>query len=194
MTHDKRYTRQTARHDMNLALDGELSQSERTVLDLHLEKSSADTTLWNNMRKVDQMFSAEPMLTAPCDFAARVMAAIAVESQPEAMRKRNDLRAVMGLLMIVIVLLPLVVSTLLFVQRWLNDPAALSVLLQQVMNLVNMIAQAVMSIFQVIADYAAGGLIVATILASVALAVMGLQWFATRRDDSVVYRIPVIAG
>jgi hypothetical protein len=194
MTDEKRYTRQTARHDMNLALDGELSQSERATLDLHLEKSSADLTLWNNMRSVDQMFSAEPMLQAPCDFAARVLAAIAVDNQPETVRKRSDLRAVMGLLMIVIVLLPLVVSTLLFVQRWLNDPAALSVLLQQVMNLVNMIAEAVISIFQVIAQYAAGGLIVAGILAIVALSVMALHWFATSRDDSVVYRIPVIAG
>lgn len=194
MTHDKRYTRQTARHDMNLALDGELSQSERAELDLHVEKSSADITFWNNMRAVDQMFSAEPMLQAPCDFAARIMAAIAVENQPETVRKRNDLRAVMGLLMIVIVLLPLAVSTLLFVQRWLNDPAALSVLLRQVMMLINTIAEAVMSIFQVIAQYAAGGLIVAAVLAAVALVGMTLQWVASRHDETVVYRIPVIAG
>lgn len=192
MTHDKRYTRQTARHDMNLSLDGELSESAKASLDLHLEKSSADSTLWLNMRSVDQMFGAEPMLQAPCDFAARVMAAIAVESQPEAVRQRNDLRAVMGLLLTVIVLLPLVVSTLLFVQRWVSDPAALNVLLQQVMNLINMIAQAVMSIFQVIAEYAAGGLILVGLLATAALAAMGLQWLVNRNE--VVYRIPVIAG
>jgi hypothetical protein len=62
------------------------------------------------------------------------------------------------------------------------------------MNLVKVIAQAVISMFQVIAQYAAGGLIVLGGLSIVALSVMALQWIATRRDDSVVYRIPVVAG
>jgi len=191
MAQNKRYTRQTARHDMNLALDGELPEAERASLVTHLETSRADAVMWANMQTVDQLFSAEPMLQAPVDFAACVMSAIAVEKQPA--RQRNDLRAVIGLLLTVIVLLPLVLSTLIFVQRWLSDPAALNVLLRQVMMLINTIAQAVTSIFQVIAQYAAGSLIFVGFLATAALAVMALQWLAGRREV-VVYRIPVIAG
>ncbi len=194
MAHEKRYTRQTARHDMNLALDGELPDSAKASLTAHLETSRADAALWAKMRTVDQLFSAEPMLNCPVDFAARVMTAIAAEKRPEAARQRNDLRAVIGLLLTVLLLLPVVISALIFVQRWLSDPAALNVLLRQVMLLINTLAQAVTSMFQVIAQYAAGSLILMGLLASAVLAVMAIQWLAARRDENVVYRIPVIAG
>src|SRR5258708_32046871 len=113
MPRKKGYPGQTARHDMNLALDGELPASARASLDAHLEKSRAESEMWANMRTVDQLFSAEPMLQAPVDFAACVMSVIAAEKQPA--RQRNDLLAVIGLLLTVIVLLPLVLSTLIFV-------------------------------------------------------------------------------
>ena len=192
MAYDKHYSRQTARHDMNLALDGELPDASKASLGAHLENSAADTALWSNMRTVDQLFSAEPMVQAPVDFAARVKSTIAAEKQAASARQRTDLRTAVGLLLTVVLLLPLVVSTLIFVQRWLSDPAALSSLLHQIMLLINTIAQAITSIFPVIAQDAAGGLLL-TLLATGAIAALMVQWMTSRREI-VVYRIPVIAG
>src|SRR5258708_31346743 len=101
MPRKKGYPGQTARHDMNLALDGELPASARASLDAHLEKSRADSEMWANMRTVDQLFSAKPMLQAPVDFAACVITVIAAVKEPA--RQRHHIRAVIGLLLMLII-------------------------------------------------------------------------------------------
>jgi hypothetical protein len=175
-TSKKRYAEQTSRLDENFA---------------------GDSVLWDKMRTVDRLLSNEPMIEAPVDFAAKVMASIAAGKQPEPVHSRNDLRVAIGLTLTVVILLPLVLTSLLVVQRWLSDPAALSVLLRQIMVLVNTIAQAFASIIEVGAQALSGNMIMvmlATAFLSIFSGAIFVRWFGSLRREVVVYRIPVIAA
>jgi hypothetical protein len=195
MDNDKRYSKQLALRQMNMALDDSLSDSERATLDVQLNHD--DAMLWDNMQRVDRLLSTEPMIEAPFDFAAKVMASIATAKAPT--RVRTDLRAAMGLLLTALALLPLVIATLLFVRRWLNDPQALNALIHQITLLFNTIVQAATSVFQLLVPSIGGNWMVIAIITTLAPIVLFagvVRWYyaAFSRRDVVVYRIPVIAA
>jgi hypothetical protein len=201
MPHNNRpYSKRAVLHVMNRALDGDLSPSAWASLSAHLGASGQDSALWNNMQQVDRLLGSEPMAQAPVDFCATLMATIAALPTPrrlsESQKHRNDFRTMMGLLLSVIILMPLVVSVLVFVQHWLSDPAALNALLHQLMLLISTMGQAITSILPVIAPYAIGSVIVAFVVTvlSTSLLAVGMRWHLSLRREMVVYRIPVIAA
>jgi hypothetical protein len=192
------HTKQAMLKVMNRALDGDLPA--RASLENHLGASSHDSALWNNMQKVDRLLGSEPMAQAPADFCVNLMASIAALPAPRRLalsqKPRSDFRTMLGLLLSVIVLMPLVVAVLAFVQHWLSDPAALSVMLHQLMLLISTMGQAITSILPVIAQYVTGSLIIglASVVLSISLLGFGLRWYSSLRREMVVYRIPVVAA
>jgi hypothetical protein len=195
MTQAKRYNKQTARQDMNLALDDMLDDA--SSLYKHLVISPQDRQLWDDMQTVDRLFSAEPMLQAPVDFATKVMASIAEGSAQDThahpIRQRSDFRAVMALALTVIVLMPIVLGTSLTLYNLLRDPGAMTVLGYQIAGIFQVIGQTFNAALQVAAPYFMPLL--------VALGAMSLTFYATmiwigftrsaNRREMVVYRIPV---
>jgi hypothetical protein len=195
MTQSKRYNRQAARQDMNLALDDMLTDA--APLNKHLAMSPKDAHLWQDMQTVDRLFSAEPTLQAPIDFAARVMASIAEGAAQDAhahpIRQRSDLRAMVALVITVMMLMPVVLGTSLTLYNLLREPAAISVLKYQIAGLLSVIGQSFNTAVQMVTPYATPLLI--------ALGAMSLMFYATmiwigftrsaNRREMVVYRIPV---
>ncbi len=188
MTHNKRLSLEDVRRDMNLALDNSLSDTDRTKFEQHLAVSPYDRMVWEGMQSVDRLLRSERGdMQAPPDFAMRVMASIAA-----------GLRAVMGLLLAIALLLPVVLTTMLFVRHLLTDPTAQQVLLQQITIVVRAGAQAISSVFQVVASYVSSNVIIMGLLitsAGVTTLAWGwmIRYFAVRRTQ-VVYRIPVQAA
>jgi hypothetical protein len=195
MTQSKRYNRHAARQDMNLALDDMLADA--APLNKHLVTSPKDAHLWHDMQTVDRLFSAEPTLQAPIDFAARVMASIAEGAAQDAhahpIPHRSDLRAMVALVITVLVLMPVVLGTSLTLYNLLHTPAAMSLVEYQVIGLFNVVGQTFNAAIQMVTPYAVPLLIV--------LGAMSLTFYATmiwigftrsvNRREMVVYRIPV---
>lgn len=198
MTQNKRLSHEDVRRDMNLALDNMLGDAARTQLDEHLASSPSDLMQWERLQRVDLMLSNERDVFAPPDFAAKVMASIAAGRQPQPEVQRTDMRTVIALLVVVGLLLPIVLTTMLFVRHLITDPVAQQVLLQQIMFVLRTGVQAIASVFEVVANYVSRNVLVMTVLATSA-AVTTLAWgwmiryFAVRRTQ-VVYRIPVQAA
>ncbi|MEP7285913.1 MAG: hypothetical protein ABI947_09110 [Chloroflexota bacterium] len=195
MAYNKQYSQQDARRDMNMALDSQLSDTTQESLYAHLAESRQASQLWENMQKVDRLLANEPMLQAPPTFAAMLMASLSTRPAPQPVYHRTDLRAVVGLLLAVCVVLPGVIATLIVVQRWLSDPDALNMLVQRLVWLLNTIAQAFTAMLEVIAHYAVAN----PFLFSVApmLMVAAILWstsYVTNRREQIVYRIPVQAA
>jgi hypothetical protein len=183
---------------MNLALDNLLSDTERRELDQHLIESPSDRLLWEGMQTLDLMLSNERVMPAPPDFASKVMASIAAGKAPQPEPQRTDLRAVIALLLTIAIILPLVVTTMLFIRHLLTDATAQQVLIQQIMFLLSTAARAISSVFEVVANYVASNvLIMVLLIMSAGLTTLTWGWmiryFATRRQQ-VVYRIPVQAA
>jgi len=126
------------------------------------------------------------------------MASIAAGKQPQPEPQRTDLRAVIGLLVAIALLLPVVLTTLLFVRHLITDPVAQEVLFQQISFVLRAGAQAISSVFQVVANYVSGNVLIMGLLvmsAGVTTLTWGwmIRYFAVRRTQ-VVYRIPVQAA
>ena len=199
MTQNKRLSLEEVRRDMNLALDNSLSDTDRTKFEQHLAVSPYDRMVWEGMQSVDRLLRSERGdMQAPPDFAMRVMASIAAGKAPQPEHQRTDLRAVIGLLLAIALLLPVVLTTMLFVRHLLTDPTAQQVLLQQITIVVRAGAQAISSVFQVVAAYVSSNVIIMGLLitsAGVTTLAWGwmIRYFAVRRTQ-VVYRIPVRAA
>lgn len=195
MTQNKRLSHEDVRRDMNLALDNSLSDTARTRLEQHLATSPYEHMVWEGMQTVDRLLKTERDILAPPDFAARVMVSIAAGKAPQPESQRTDLRAVIGVLLAIAMLLPVVLTTLLFVRHLVTDPAALDLLVQQITVVLRAGAQAISSVFQVVASYVASNVLIMGLLVTSA-GVTTLTWgwmiryFAVRRTQ-VVYRIPV---
>src|SRR5258708_9722285 len=155
MTHNKRLSLEDVRRDMNLALDNSLSDTDRTKFEQYLAVCPYDRMVWEGMQRVDRLLRSErgDMQASP-DFAMRVMASIAAGKTPQPEHQRTDLRAVMGLLLAIALLLPVVLTTMLFLRHLLTDPPAQPVLLQQITIMVLPGAPAISSAFPVGAPYA----------------------------------------
>ena len=198
MTQNKRLSHEDVRRDMNLALDNLLGSEARIQLDEHLASSPTDLLQWERLQSVDRMLRTERDMLAPPDFAAKVMASIVAGKAPQPEPQRTDLRAVVALLLAIALLLPVVLSTMLFMHHLLTDPAAQQLFFQQLALILRTGAQAISSVFEVVASYVSGNVLVMILLITGA-AVTTLSWgwmiryFALRRTQ-VVYRIPVQAA
>ncbi len=152
--------------------------------------------MWDRMQAVDNLLRSEPVEEAPPDFASKVMAAVAAEAATDMAPARNQagVRAGLGLLLLVVIAVPLVVMTIVGVQHWLSDPAAINNLMQQIVRLLNSMAQAIASIFQVIAGFLAGNAILPALLTTIIPLIMiwgWFMWYASQKRRQVVYHIPV---
>jgi anti-sigma factor RsiW len=201
MTQPKHYNRQLARHEMNLALDGMLTDKEQSSLKAHLAESSADAKTWSNLQTVDRILSVEPMISAPSNFAAGIMAQIAAgkvtaEGHPYAVPPpRTDLRTVIGMLFATIAMMPVAFVVMLFVQRLLTNPVEQQLLLQRITWLVNVFAQAITLLLQVVAQNAWAIGITAGLAALVtSFTTIRITLSRMSRRNMVVYRIPVVAA
>jgi hypothetical protein len=185
---------------MNLALDNALPEKAQAVFRSELAQSPSDAHLWENMKTIDRLFSSEPMVEAPLDFASKMMASIAAASAadaakaPEKLGQRKGLGAALWLLLVALIVLPMALLVGIAIQRLANDPSTLGALLQQIVQLLNTIAQAVATLFLVIADYATNNPILPLLVVLTIPLVMLWGWFmryASQRRQLIVYRIPV---
>lgn len=197
MTHNKSLSRRDLKRDMNLALDGMLDDEASIQLAKRLAESPKEV-LWDRMQKVDRLLASEPGLQAPPDFAMKVMSAISAGKMPLPAHNRTDLRAVIGMLLAVALLLPVVLITLLFMRQLLTDPVALNTLIAQVSVVFNTGIQAITSVFRGIANNITGDtLLVVSLITSLTLSLLtwsGMVRFFTAKRQQVVYRIPVQAA
>ncbi len=196
MTRNVHHTARAVKRDMNLALDHALPDKAEAALRVHLRGSPEDAALWDRMQAVDNLLRSESMAEAPPDFASRVMAAVAAQAEEEAVivEDRAGLRAGLGLLLLAVIAVPLLATAIIGVQHWLSDPAAINNLLQQIVLLLNSMAQAVASIFQVIAGFLDGNAILPALLTTGIPLIMiwgWFMWYASQKRRQVVYHIPV---
>ncbi len=195
MTRNVHHTTRATKRDMNLALDHALPDKADAALRLHLRASPGDAALWDQMQAVDNLLRSEPMEEAPPDFAGKVMAAVAAESADAVQsRTRTGFRAGLGLLLLVVIAVPLVVTAVIGVQHWLSNPAAINNLMQQSVLLLNSMAQAVASLFEVIAGSITGNAILPALLTTIIPLIMiwgWFMWYASQKRRQVVYHIPV---
>jgi hypothetical protein len=194
MTTGKRYNRQEIRHTMNLALDNMLPASAEDALEDHLAASRKDARLFEGMQTVDRLFASEPQLRAPTNFAANVMAAIAVGKSPQPVAHRTDLRAVLGLILATIILLPVFLLTMSYVHQLLTDQAAFNLLTQRIIWLFNILVRSLASLVEAIAASANGNLLALGALSAALFTAVfwtGFNRVFWSRRQLVVYRIPV---
>jgi hypothetical protein len=100
----------------------------------------------------------------------------------------------LGVLLALLIVLPLALLLSIGMQRLTSDPSTLGALLQQIVQLLNTIAQTVATLFLVIADYATNNPVVPLLAVLTIPLVMLWGWFmryAGQRRQLVVYRIPV---
>jgi hypothetical protein len=191
----KRYSRRQVRQDMNMALDNALSMSDEAALHQHLAKSHKDADLFEGMKTVDRLFSAEPMLQAPPNFAANLMASIAAGKapQPVAQQPSTNMRALLGFFLATLMLMPVFLLVMSYVHQLLTDPAALSLLLQRMVWLINIVTSTLGSLLQVLAQHINGNLIAFGALLTAGCVMVFWRGFnrVFSRKDLVVYRIPV---
>ncbi len=196
MIHDTRHTKRNITRDMNLALDHVLSDRAEEALHAHLSTAPSDVALWDRLQAVDGLLRSEPMLQAPPDFASKVMASIAAGTAPSTApaRRLTISRAALELLLAVVIVVPLAATAVIAILRWLSNPAALNNLMQQIVLTLNSIAQAVASLFQMIASYLTGNSALPALLTTIIPLVMiwgWFMWYTSQRRRQVVYRIPV---
>jgi ABC-type multidrug transport system fused ATPase/permease subunit len=196
MNHRNRHA--NLKREMNLALDNALPEKAQAVFRSELAQSPHEAHLWENMKTIDRLFSAEPMVEAPLDFASKVMASIAAASAADAAKEPakqpRGLGAVLWLLLVALIVLPLALLVGLTIQRLTSDPSTLGALLQQIVQLLNTVAQTVATLFLVIADYATNNPVLPLLVVLTIPLVMLWGWFmryAGQRRQLVVYRIPV---
>jgi hypothetical protein len=197
MTHNKKHFPREFQRAVNLALDSKLDDHARRQINKRLSESP-ERVVWDQMQNVDRLLESEPALQAPPDFALKVMGAIAAGKMPEpvrAMQQRTDLRAVIGILVAVALLLPAVLLTLLFTHQLLTDPVLLNALIGQVSLVVNTGIRAITSMFQ---GFVKGDtLMVLSFFVSLTLTIVTWTWMSryfTSKRQQVVYRIPVQAA
>lgn len=196
MIHKSYQTKRNIEQDINLALDDALSEPEQAALRVHLAGAPDDAAVFNRMRAVDNLFSSAGMCQAPVDFASKVMAAIAAQpaDQVTQARIRSSLGAAIGLLVAFVAMVPLAVVGVITLQHWLGNPAAINVLMQQVVMLLNALSQALASLFSMLATYTIDKPILPALLTTTIPLVMiwgWSMWYASMRRQQVVYRIPV---
>ncbi len=192
-----RGTPRDVKREMNLALDHSLPDSSQAALEAHLAKSPPDAMFWDNLQRVDALFSGAPMAEAPLNFADKVMASIAAGKVPAPAKPHRGLSTVFGLLLALIIVLPLLFTAAVTIRQWLSDPAALNILLQQIVLLLNSVAQLTASFFQVLAQYASDNLVIPALLSvtiPITLIWGWMMWYTSLRRQQVVYRIPVRAA
>jgi anti-sigma factor RsiW len=196
MIHDTRHTKRNIARDMNLALDHTLSDKAEAALHAHLSTAPGDAALWDRLQAVDGLLGNEPMVQAPPDFASKVMASITAGTAPSTVpaRRLTISRSALELLLAVVIVVPLAATAITALLRWLSDPAALNNLMQQIVLTLNSIAEAVASLFQIIASYLAGNAALPALLTTIIPLVMiwgWFMWYTSQRRRQVVYRIPV---
>jgi len=183
--------------EMNLALDDALPETAEAALRAHLAGSPGDAALYNRLRDVDNLFASASMLQAPSDFASRVMLSIAAQTangKAPARVQRTGTGAMLGLLVACVLLVPLAVLGVSAIQRWFSDPAALNTFLQQIVMMLNNIAQAIASVFGVIATYTVDKPVLPALLTTTIPLTMiwgWFMWYTSMQRQQVVYRIPV---
>jgi hypothetical protein len=186
-------TQKNLKHDMNLALDHLLPDSDAFEARMSaLPTSSREALLWDRMQMVDALLRNDSEIAAPPDFASRVIASIAAGPAP--VKAHAPMGAALALALIALFLVPLAVGGVVVVQRLLTDPGALNALVQQLVAILNFVAQAVTSTFQVIASSVIDQPILPALLITIIplVVVWGwFMWYVSQRRQQVVYRIPV---
>jgi hypothetical protein len=194
MTTSKRFSRQEVRLQMNMALDNALSSPEQDVLDEHLAVSHQDAAFFENMHSVDRLFASEPLIHAPPNFAANLMAAISAGKAPQPVQHRTDLRAVSGLVLATAMLLPVFLLVMSYIHQLLTDPVAFNTLAHRIMWIFNIVVGTLSSLLEVIVEHTSGNLVAIWALFSAAM--VGVVWTGynrvfSSRKELIVYRIPV---
>lgn len=189
----KRYSRQQVRHEINMALDNALSMSDEAALSQHLASSHQDADLYNGMKTVDRLFASEPLLQAPPNFAANLMASIAAGKAPQPVPNRTDVRALLGFFLATLILLPVFLVVMSYIHQLITDPAALNLLLQRVVWLINIATRTLGSLVEVLAQHSSGNLIAFGALLTAGCLMVFWRGFNRlfSRKDLIVYRIPV---
>src|SRR5438046_5351153 len=114
-------TQKNLKHDMNLALDHLLPDSDAFEARMSaLPASSREALLWDRMQMVDALLRGDSDLEAPPDFASKVMASIA--ANPARARSQGRFGAASSMLLITLILIPLAIGGWLFIERLLSDP------------------------------------------------------------------------
>jgi anti-sigma factor RsiW len=196
MIHDTHHAKHNIKRDMNLALDHALPDQAEAAFHVHLSTTPGDAALWDRLQAVDGLLKSEPMVQAPPDFASKVMASIAAGTAPSKAPAGRLARtgSILELLLAVVIVVPLAATAVIAVLRWLSDPAALNNLMQQIVLALNSIAQAVASLFQVLANFLTGNAVLPALLTTIIPLIMiwgWFMWYTSQRRRQVVYRIPV---
>jgi hypothetical protein len=195
MIHKSFSTQRDIERDMNLALDDALPETAEAALKAHLAGSPRDAALFNRMRDVDKLFAGASMVQAPPDFAGKVIAAIAAQTaEDSALAARPQTGTSAGLLLAFLTTVPLAVLGINAIQNWLSDPAAINTLLQQLVMMLNNLAQAIAALFQMIATYTVDKPVLPALLTTTIPLIMiwgWFMWYTSMRRQQVVYHIPV---
>jgi hypothetical protein len=117
-------------HDMNSALDQELSAAEWNALQARLVESTEDAERWEHMQQVDDVFHSTPMVAPSPGFAGRVMAAIAALHLSGFANRELGVGVALGLMTAAFLTIPLFSVLLFLLWGVITDPGALNALLQ----------------------------------------------------------------
>jgi hypothetical protein len=133
------------RQQMQEALDANLSADAIRDLRRQLDDDAEVSAEFNRLRQVDKMLKEAPFERAPKHLAMEIMARLAEAMKPENLSRTSGLAMALGLALVMLVAVPLLVSAIGLFLYAAGSAAALSAVLQQIINLL----AAVMSMLEV---------------------------------------------
>lgn len=117
-------------HQLNSALDNELSEQELMALQEQIEDSSEAASHWEQLQKTDELLRTTPLVAPSSGFANRVMAALAALPLPAFARRHPGLGIALGLAIAAFLAIPFLSVTLLVILSVLLNPGAVNAWLQ----------------------------------------------------------------
>ncbi len=185
----------TPQHErMNRALDEPLTGPALAELQAWLEDSPSQSDLYEQLRRVDDLFRHPPMVAAPADLAAQVMLGIQ-QGKHEAYAPRRRLRLLLGLgLLGVLVSIPLAVVLLLVVVPAAVEPGVLASLFLGLVQVLSAISGFLEGLLLFVGGLTAQYPMAPALLLTVIPLVMvwgWLVWFLQQQNRPATIVIPV---
>jgi hypothetical protein len=119
-------------HEMNSALDRELSEQEWAALNAHLEDSPETASYWEQLRHTDHLLRTTPLAAPSPGFTSRVMAAVAAMHLGEIAKHRLGVGVALGLIVAALFTVPVLSILTILLFSTLTDPGTLNALFQNV--------------------------------------------------------------
>jgi hypothetical protein len=116
-------------HQLNNALDHELSELELAALQEQLEETEV-ASQWDRLQNTDELLRTTPLAAPAPGFANRVMAAIAAMPLPAFAKRHPGLGIALGLAIAAFLTLPMFSILFLLTLSVITDPGAINTWLQ----------------------------------------------------------------